>query len=196
MEPKEWNLSFRTYLHDILGDSVIVSFEDGDGDIVIEVQSDSILNVFYFLRDHKSCSFKILADLSCVDYLTNTSVESDSRFQMVYQLLSLKYNARLTVKVAVDETIPVDSISSVYSSAGWFEREVWDLYGIFFSNHPDMRRILTDYGFEGHPLRKDFPLTGFSEVSYDDSEKRIMHAPVELAQEFRSFKVTNPWPTS
>jgi NADH dehydrogenase (ubiquinone) Fe-S protein 3 len=113
--------------------------------------------------------------------------------QLVYNLLSVHYNARIRVKTYTDELTPVESASSVYLSADWFEREIWDMYGIFFTNHPDLRRILTDYGFEGHPLRKDFPLSGYTEVRYDDELKRIVSEPIELAQEFRKFELKSPW---
>jgi len=130
----------------------------------------------------------MLIDICGVDY-----PEKEARFEVVYNLLSIKYNSRIRVKVAVDELTPIDSVTSIYNSAGWYEREVWDLYGVFFSNHPDLRRILTDYGFDGHPLRRDFPLTGHTEVRYDEAEKRIVTEPVELAQEFRVFDFASPW---
>jgi len=130
----------------------------------------------------------MLIDICGVDY-----PEKEARFEVVYNLLSIKYNSRIRVKVVVDELTPIDSVTSIYNSAGWYEREVWDLYGVFFSNHPDLRRILTDYGFDGHPLRRDFPLTGHTEVRYDEAEKRIVTEPVELAQEFRVFDFASPW---
>ena len=117
----------------------------------------------------------------------------EARFEVVYNLLSVKYNSRIRVKVAVDELTPIDSVTSIYNAAGWYEREVWDLYGVFFSNHPDLRRILTDYGFDGHPLSRDFPLTGHTEIRYDEAEKRIVTESVELAQEFRVFDFASPW---
>lgn len=141
-----------------------------------------------FLRDDTNCLFKILVDVCGVDY-----PEREERFEVVYHLLSLKHNQRIRVKVSTDEDTPVPSVVGVFSTANWFEREVWDLYGVFFSDHPDLRRILTDYGFEGHPLRKDFPLTGYVEVRYDDEQKRVVYEPVKLTQEFRRFDFLSPW---
>ena len=157
-------------------------------ELTLSVPASSIKEVLVFLRDHTSCQFKVLIDICGVDY-----PERDARFDVVYHLLSVKYNSRIRVKVAVDELTPVDSVVSIFSSAGWYEREVWDLYGVFFSNHPDLRRILTDYGFDGHPMRRDFPLTGHTEIRYDEAEKRIVTEPVELAQEFRVFDFASPW---
>jgi NADH-quinone oxidoreductase subunit C len=127
-------------------------------------------------------------DVCGVDY-----PDRDERFEVVYNLLSLKLNQRVRVKVTTDEDSPVPSVTGVFRSAGWYERETWDLYGIFFSDHPDLRRLLTDYGFEGHPLRKDFPLTGYVEVRYDDEQKRVVYEPVRLTQEFRTFDFLSPW---
>jgi NADH/F420H2 dehydrogenase subunit C len=140
------------------------------------------------LKNYVNTQFKVLIDLTAVDYPSRAL-----RFEIVYNLLSVSYNARIRIKTCVDEITPVTSITELYSSAGWWEREVWDMFGIFFSNHPDLRRILTDYGFQGHPLRKDFPLTGFVEVRYDDSEKRVINEPVEITQEFRYFDFSSPW---
>jgi NADH-quinone oxidoreductase subunit C len=119
--------------------------------------------------------------------------DRDPRFDVVYNLLSPKHNQRIRVKAAIDEETPVPSVTGVFNSAIWFEREAWDMYGIFFSDHPDLRRLLTDYGFEGHPLRKDFPLTGYVEVRYDEDQKRVVYEPVNLTQEFRSFDFMSPW---
>jgi NADH/F420H2 dehydrogenase subunit C len=132
--------------------------------------------------------YKVLVDVTAVDYPSRPL-----RFEVVYNLLSVTYNARIRIKTCVDEIQPLLSSSPVYSSAGWWEREIWDMFGIFFSNHPDLRRILTDYGFQGHPLRKDFPLTGYVEVRYDDSEKRVITESLELTQEFRFFDFSSPW---
>ncbi|MGH6929341.1 MAG: NADH-quinone oxidoreductase subunit C, partial [Dongiaceae bacterium] len=144
--------------------------------------------VMTFLRDDQRCLFKMLVDICGVDY-----PEREQRFEVVYNLLSLKHNLRLRVKAPAAEDQPVPSVTGIYSVAGWFEREAWDLYGIYFSGHPDLRRILTDYGFEGHPLRKDFPLTGFVEVRYDIEQKRVIYEPVKLRQEFRTFDFQSPW---
>ena len=147
-----------------------------------------IVKTMIFLRDNRNCQFKQLMDICGVDY-----PERDQRFDVVYNLLSLTHNSRIRVKIQTNEENHVPSISSVFSSAAWWEREAWDLYGIFFSEHPDLRRILTDYGFEGHPLRKDFPLTGYLEVRYDDEQKRVVYEPVKLTQEYRNFDFLSPW---
>lgn len=147
-----------------------------------------LIPFFSFLKNHINTQFKVLIDVTAVDYPSRAL-----RFEIVYNLLSISYNARIRIKTCIDETTPVASVTELYSSAGWWEREVWDMFGIFFSNHPDLRRILTDYGFQGHPLRKDFPLTGFVEVRYDDSEKRVINEPVEITQEFRYFDFSSPW---
>jgi NADH-quinone oxidoreductase subunit C len=157
-------------------------------ELIVTVRGAAIVRVLTFLRDDTNCQFKLLMDLCGVDY-----PEREQRFEVVYNLLSLKQNQRVRVKVATDESTPVPSVTSVYSAAGWFEREAWDLYGIFFSDHPDLRRILTDYGFEGHPLRKDFPLTGYVEVRYDEEQKRVVNEPVRLTQDFRTFDFLSPW---
>jgi len=157
-------------------------------ELILWAKRPSIVRVLTFLRDDPRCLFKVLVDLCGVDY-----PERPERFEVVYNLLSLKLNRRIRVKVATDEIEPVPSVTGVFSSAGWYEREAWDLFGIFFSDHPDLRRILTDYGFEGHPLRKDFPLTGYVEVRYDEDRKRVVYEPVKLKQEFRSFDFLSPW---
>ena len=158
------------------------------GELIITAHRGSIVKVLTFLRDDANCQFKQLMDLCGVDY-----PDRDERFEVVYNLLSPKLNQRVRVKVTTDEDTPVPSVTGVFRSAGWYERETWDLYGIFFSDHPDLRRLLTDYGFEGHPLRKDFPLTGYVEVRYDDEQKRVVYDKVALAQEFRAFDFMSPW---
>jgi NADH-quinone oxidoreductase subunit C len=163
-------------------------FEVARGEAVLWVPAPTIVKVMTFLRDDDGCLFKMLVDVCGVDY-----PERERRFEVVYNLLSPRRNQRLRVKVAAAEDEPVPSVAGVYSVAGWFEREAWDLYGIYFSDHPDLRRILTDYGFEGHPLRKDFPLTGFVEVRYDIEQKRVVYEPVKLRQEFRTFDFVSPW---
>ncbi|MGE0120662.1 MAG: NADH-quinone oxidoreductase subunit C [Dongiaceae bacterium] len=163
-------------------------FEVARGEAVLWVPAPAIVKVMTFLRDDEGCLFKMLVDVCGVDY-----PERERRFEVVYNLLSPKRNQRLRVKVAAAEDQPVPSVAGVYNVAGWFEREAWDLYGIYFSDHPDLRRILTDYGFEGHPLRKDFPLTGFVEVRYDIEQKRVVYEPVKLRQEFRTFDFVSPW---
>jgi NADH-quinone oxidoreductase subunit C len=158
------------------------------GELMLTTSPDKLLALLKFLRDDEKCLFNQLVDICGVDW-----PEREKRFDVVYNLLSLKNNQRVRVKVATDENTPVPSAASLYSSAGWFERETYDLYGVWFSDHPDLRRILTDYGFEGHPLRKDFPLTGFVELRWDDVQKRVIYEPVKLAQEFRRFDFLSPW---
>jgi NADH-quinone oxidoreductase subunit C len=158
------------------------------GELMLETTPDRVLALLAFLRDDPRCRFNQLVDVCGVDW-----PEREKRFDVVYNLLSLQNNQRIRVKVATDEVTPVPSAASLYSSATWFERETYDLYGIWFSDHPDLRRILTDYGFEGHPLRKDFPLTGFVEMRWDDVQKRVIYEPVKLTQEFRRFDFLSPW---
>jgi NADH-quinone oxidoreductase subunit C len=158
------------------------------GQLVLRVKRDAIVRCLAFLRDDPKCLFKVMIDLCGVDY-----PDRPERFEVVYHLLSLKLNRRVRVKLATDEETPVPSITGLYNAAGWFEREAWDLFGIYFADNPDLRRLLTDYGFEGHPLRKDFPLTGYVEVRYDEDQKRVVYEPVKLKQEFRSFDFLSPW---
>ncbi|WP_339778970.1 NADH-quinone oxidoreductase subunit C [uncultured Thalassospira sp.] len=158
------------------------------GELTVVVKRESITNVLTFLRDDAGCLFKQLIDICGVDYPERTE-----RFEVVYHLLSLKHNLRIRVKVTTDEETPVPTAVGVFNAANWFERETWDMYGVFFAGHPDPRRILTDYGFEGHPLRKDFPLTGYVEVRYDDEQKRVVYEPVKLVQDFRNFDFESPW---
>lgn len=159
-----------------------------NGEQVLNVAPDNIIRLLTALRDEQSLLFTQLVDIAGVDY-----PERAERFEVVYLLLSLKNNARLKVCVSVDEKTPVPSAISLFSSAGWYEREAWDMYGILFSEHPDLRRILTDYGFEGHPQRKDFPLTGYVELRYDVEQKRVVYEPVKLNQAYRSFDYLSPW---
>ncbi|XP_038263682.1 NADH dehydrogenase [ubiquinone] iron-sulfur protein 3, mitochondrial isoform X1 [Dermochelys coriacea] len=159
-------------------------------ELEIFIHPDGIVPILTFLRDHTNAQFKSLVDLTAIDVPTR-----QYRFEIVYNLLSLRFNSRIRVKTYTDELTPVDSAVSVHQAANWYEREVWDMYGVFFANHPDLRRILTDYGFEGHPFRKDFPLSGYVEVRYDDEVKRVVAEPVELAQEFRKFDLNSPWET-
>ena len=158
------------------------------GELVITTTADDVLRVLSYLRDDSRCQFKALMDLTVVDYPTRAA-----RFDVVYILLSIATVPRVRVKVATDEATPVPSAVPVFSSAAWYEREAWDMYGVYFSEHPDLRRLLTDYGFEGHPLRKDFPLTGHVEVRYDDTLRRVVNEPVSLVQEFRDFDFLSPW---
>lgn len=158
------------------------------GELCIEVARDAIVRVLTYLRDDEACRFGALMDVCGVDW-----PQRPLRFDVVYNLLSMRHNRRIRVKVATDENTPVPSAVPVFPSAGWFERETWDLYGVFFAGHPDLRRLLTDYGFEGHPLRKDFPLTGYVEVRYDAEQQRVIYEPVKLTQDFRSFDFLSPW---
>ncbi|MDG2321417.1 MAG: NADH-quinone oxidoreductase subunit C [Rhodospirillaceae bacterium] len=159
-----------------------------DGALTVAVQRPSITKVLKFLRDDTNCQFTQLVDLCAVDF-----PEREERFDIVYHLLSMNHNLRIRVKVTASEEAAVPTASKVFSCANWFEREVWDMYGVFFSDHPDLRRILTDYGFDGHAQRKDFPLTGYVEVRYDEEQKRVVYEPVKLTQDFRSFDFMSPW---
>jgi NADH-quinone oxidoreductase subunit C len=174
-------------LEEGLGDRISSSMV-AYGELTLTVPKNAILEVLTFLRDDPECRFVSFIDISGADY-----PEREERFDVVYHLLSPKKNMRVRVKVQADEETPIPSATSVYPGALWYEREVYDLYGVLFTGHPDLRRILTDYGFEGHPLRKDFPLTGFVEVRYDDEVKRVVYEPVELKQEFRNFDFLSPW---
>jgi len=158
------------------------------GELTVTAQADQIVKVVKFLRDDPRCQFVSIIDVTAVDYPAR-----ERRFDVVYHFLSPRQNTRIRIKVETDEATPVPSIFSEFPGAEWFEREAWDLYGVMFTDHPDMRRLLTDYGFEGHPLRKDFPLTGFVEVRWDDEQKRVVNEPVRLAQEFRNFDFLSPW---
>jgi NADH-quinone oxidoreductase subunit C len=158
------------------------------GELTVMAKAADIVKVARFLRDDPGCLFKCIIDVTAVDWPGR-----ENRFDVVYHLLSPRINQRIRVKAEVGEGESIASLIDVYRGADWFEREVYDLYGVLFTGHPDMRRILTDYGFEGHPLRKDFPLTGFVEVRYDDEQKRVVYDPVRLAQEFRNFDFLSPW---
>ncbi len=158
------------------------------GELTIVARLDAIVDVLMFVRDDSRCQFINLTDISGVDYPSR-----DKRFDVSYQLLSPRENLRLRVKVRTDENTPVASACTVYPGAEWYERETYDMYGILFSGHPDLRRILTDYGFEGYPLRKDFPVTGFVECRYDNEAKRVIYEPVVLRQEMRNFDFLSPW---
>ena len=158
------------------------------GELTLTAFAPDIIKVITFLRDDERCQFLSLLDVTAIDWPGR-----ERRFDIVYHLLSPKLNLRIRVKLEVDEKTPVASIIGVFPGANWFERETYDLYGVVFTGHPDMRRLLTDYGFEGHPLRKDFPLTGFVEVRYDDEQKRVVYEKVSLTQEFRNFDFLSPW---
>ena len=158
------------------------------GQLIVEARRGAIDRLLLMLRDDANTQFQQLVDVFGVDY-----PERPERLEVNYQLLSLKHNQRIRIKVTADEDTPVPSAAAIYPSAGWYERETYDMYGVFFSGNPDLRRILTDYGFEGHPLRKDFPMTGYVEVRYDDEQKRVVYEPVQLTQDYRSFDFLSPW---
>ncbi len=166
----------------------VTSHAHAAAELTLQAKAEDIIAVMKHLRDDPACAFQAFVDITAVDW-----PQREHRFDIVYHLLSPTQNARIRVKIEVGETMPVASLIEVFPGANWFEREVYDLYGVVFTGHPDMRRILTDYGFEGHPLRKDFPLTGFVEVRFDDEQKRVVYSPVQLAQEFRNFDFLSPW---
>lgn len=170
-----------------LGDAIVHATNAGD-ELVVLISRPRIKDALLKLRDDPAIEMNQLMDICGADY-----PDQPERFEVIYHLLSLKHNWRVRVKVLTDEHSPVPSVVTVYSGAGWFERECWDLFGVAFSGNPDLRRLLTDYGFEGHPLRKDFPLTGYVEVRYDDEQKRVVYEPVKLVQDFRNFDFTSPW---
>ena len=170
-----------------LGDKVVGS-QTAFGELTINVARNAIKGVLKQLRDDARCQFEVLIDICGVDWPAR-----EDRFDVVYHLLSPRLNQRIRVKLTTNETEPVPSAIEIYPAADWFEREAYDMYGILFADHPDLRRLLTDYGFQGYPLRKDFPLTGYVETRYDDENKRVVYEPVKLTQEFRSFDFESPW---
>ena len=178
-----------------LGQAVVSAFSEGTvraevahDELTLLAQASDIVAIATFLRDDPRCLFVSFTDLCGVDY-----PQREKRFDVVLHLMSPKHNRRIRVKVMTDEMTPVPSLTSVYPAANWYEREAYDLYGILFTGHPDLRRILTDYGFEGHPLRKDFPMTGFVEVWWNDAEKRVVNQPVRLTQDYRDWDFLSPW---
>jgi NADH-quinone oxidoreductase subunit C len=158
------------------------------GELALSVKGARLIEAATYLRDNPACLFVAFTDLTVVDYPVR-----EKRFDVVTHLLSPKHNRRIRIKVATEEAVPVPSLTALFPAANWYEREAYDLFGVVFSGHPDLRRILTDYGFDGHPLRKDFPMTGYVEVRYDDQQKRVVYEPVQLTQEFRSFDFLSPW---
>lgn len=167
---------------------LVKRYEVKHGELTVYAERDGIVKLAKFLKDDNQCVFETLIDICGVDW-----PERSQRFDVVYHFLSMRLNQRIRIKIKTDEATPVPSLVDLHPSANWFEREAFDMYGIRFAGHPDMRRILTDYGFEGYPLRKDFPLTGFTQVRYDDLEKRVVNEPVELVQEYRNFDFLSPW---
>lgn len=158
------------------------------GELTLFLEASDIIDVLAFLKSDAQCQFYCFIDITGADY-----PEREKRFEVIYHLLSPRQNQRIRLKLSTDEDTPVPSVVDVFPAANWYEREIYDLYGVLFTGHPDLRRLLTDYGFEGHPLRKDFPLTGFVEVRYDDEAKRVVYEPVKLRQEFRDFDFLSPW---
>jgi len=181
-------VDFGTYISECLPKYVHNVQVTAGNELEILVLPEGILQTVTFLKDNSQAQFKNLVDIAGVDVPTRKY-----RFEVVYNLLSLQYNSRVRVKTYTDELTPIQSITSVFAGANWYEREVWDMFGVFFANHPDLRRILTDYGFEGHPFRKDFPLTGYVELRYDEELKKVVAEPVEMSQEFRKFESSSPW---
>ncbi len=169
-------------------DDAVNSAEISFGELTINARRAEIVKVITFLRDDPICKFTSLIDICGVDYPAR-----ERRFDVVYHMMSMAHNTRIRIKVTTDEEIPIHSIAEVFPNANWYEREAFDMYGIAFDEHPDMRRLLTDYGFEGYPLRKDFPLSGFVEVRYDEERKSVVYEPVNLPQEYRSFDFMSPW---
>jgi len=166
----------------------VLGHEVSRGELILHAKAADVVKVARFLRDDPACQFICIIDVTAIDWPSR-----EQRFDVVYHFLSPRLNQRVRLKVMTDEVTPVPSLIDVFRGVDWFEREAYDLYGVLFTGHPDMRRILTDYGFEGHPLRKDFPLTGFVEVRFDDEQKRVVYDKVQLAQEFRSFDFLSPW---
>ncbi len=179
--------SLEHHLQEIAQNYIEAIEHDSNG-LCIVCKGEQLIEMCHLLRDDRDCQFGMLIDIAGVDYLS-----SKPRFQVVYQLLSLTYNQRIKLKVNVDSNDSIPSVVDLWPCAGWYEREAWDMYGIFFSGNTDLRRILTDYGFDGHPQRKDFPLSGYVELRYDESKKRVAYSPVQLPQAFRDFDFVSPW---
>ena len=179
--------SFQNNLNDTLRDSVL-SIKEEHGHIIFDIIPSAIIEVVTYLRSKKGYSFTTLIDITAIDFPAK-----EKRFQLIYHFLSMTENKRCKITMAVSDQETVKSVTPVFECANWFEREIFDLFGITFSSHPDLRRILTDYGFEGHPLRKDFPTTGFLEVRYDEVEKRVVYEPTSLTQGYRDFDFLSPW---
>lgn len=179
--------NFGLWLLKIIPNFIEKIFLEKD-ELIIFIKKKNLKNILIFFKEHSLIKFNILIDITAVDYLNKKK-----RFEVNYFLLSIFLNMRLRIKIFTDEITPISSIISIYNSANWYERETWDMYGIFFYNHPDLRRLLTDYGFEGFPFRKDFPQSGYIEIQYDDTKKYIVYKPLKNIQEYRSFNFTNSW---
>ena len=165
-----------------------IEISDDFNQLQISISADQILDVVDFIKNDEACEFRQITDIAGVDF-----PDRQKRFEVIYHFLSFKHNSRLRIKIIIGEDESIPSITSIFPAANWFEREAFDMYGIQFKDHPDLRRILTDYGFEGYPLRKDFPLSGNVEIRYDEIDKKIIHEPVNLQQDFRSFDIQSPW---
>ena len=165
-----------------------IEISDDFNQLQISISADQILDVVDFIKNDEACEFRQITDIAGVDF-----PDRQKRFDVIYHFLSIKHNSRLRIKIIIGEDESIPSITSIFPAANWFEREAFDMYGIQFKDHPDLRRILTDYGFEGYPLRKDFPLSGNVEIRYDEIDKKIIHEPVNLQQDFRSFDIQSPW---
>lgn len=179
------NLRFVKYILKVLP---IINYNLQNKEISINILFKDIIPIVYFFKYHTNCQYKIISDITAVDY-----VNRKDRFEIIYNLLSIRFNTRIRIKIIINELQSINSITSIYKGASWFEREIWDMFGIFFYNHPELRRILTDYGFEGYPLRKDFPLSGYLEVYYNELKKRVVYEPIQLSQKYRLFNYNNPW---
>ena len=179
--------SLEKIINSALSSKIQNSIIDND-ELLIEVKENEIIDIVQFLKSNESCKFKQLIDIAGVDY-----PENEKRFELIYLLLSHEHNIRVKLLIKFDVNQSINSLTKVFPSANWMEREVFDMYGIKFKNHPDLRRILTDYGFKGHPLRKDFPLTGFNEVRYSEKDKKVIYEPVKLEQNYRNFDFESPW---
>lgn len=177
--------NYTQYLLNILP---ILNFTYYKNELSIHLPLNRLISILFFFKNHTNCQYKILSDICVIDY-----INKKERFNIIYNLLSIKFNSRLRIKIFLTELELIESITPIYKAAGWWEREAWDMFGVYFSNHPDLRRILTDYGFEGHPLRKDFPLSGFLEVYYNELQKRVVYKPINLSQQYRLFEFNSPW---
>jgi len=185
---KQQLLTWGEYCAEVLPKYVQKVQIQSHNELELLIHPEGVLPVISFLKEHTNGQFTSIADLCGVDVPSRPY-----RFEVVYNLLSIRFNQRIRVRTYTDEQTPIDSICNIFPGANWYEREVWDMYGVFFANHPDLRRILTDYGFEGHPFRKDFPLSGYTECRYDDEVKRVVIEPLEMSQEFRKFELEAPW---
>jgi len=182
------NLIIIDNLKSILKTCPIKKIQLSNSEIILTVQTKDIRQILFFLKNHIQCQFKILTCISGIDF-----PDSRYRFSIVYEILSVRFNTRIRIKIFTYELGEVASVISIFSAAGWFESEIWDMFGVFFKNHPNLKRILTDYGFQGFPLRKDFPLSGYIEMRYNETQKRVINESVELSQEYRTYYYNSPW---